>query len=691
MTTQVINWCTPDRLNCGTTLPATVYICVPAYIVDPPVTSTNGVVVGTATQVRESTCADPCGPCKWVYTIEYDDDQLVDGYLLVPAYINSVQCDCIADYLLSITGNFWNLYGNAGTVDGTNFLGTIDDVPLSFRVNNLRVGRIFTSDVVDGPNIVFGSSTNTISDTGNSYSSTISGGIDITITEAHDSVVGGGDGLSINGTPVVTLGSGWHTIGGGYNSFIDFTQDAPLPEGLDNYCFNTISGGYWSSITNGTFCTIGGGDDGIIVNGNGATISGGARSPSSGYINYIASPGDTDIALGSTIGGGSGNSIDPEGPTDSSRENGGSSTISGGQENLISWRGENPTSVLGGAGRGFHTIGGGQINEIIAGGLAATIAGGTGGGIVYDPDTLNPTYAYGILGDFIGGGVGNSIGSAIDTALDIDRLGFNVVGGGGLCSILNGMKCFVGGGRNNQVDIQGSNGVPYTPTSWGPVAFDTVVGGADNTILLGQASSILGGIANAVVGDACATIGGGFHNLIKAVAPVAPQVLSNDVRPINPPTTARSGNTIVGGGGNYILDGFYTTILGGAFLQLGAASAGYQSPSTRSFAGVVAGAAVSFNSNNPASLSQVDLSAFSDIFYMGDVDLWIGNTGNSAKKVKFFEPNTDTDFSSANFSSFRAQAQGANIEYIWPAAAGVAGNSLKIQSVVGTTVTLEWA
>lgn len=36
----------------------------------------------------------------------------------------------------------WNLGGNAGTVDGTDFIGTTDNVPLTFRVNNQPSGRI---------------------------------------------------------------------------------------------------------------------------------------------------------------------------------------------------------------------------------------------------------------------------------------------------------------------------------------------------------------------------------------------------------------------------------------------------------------------------------------------------------------------------------------------------------------------
>lgn len=38
--------------------------------------------------------------------------------------------------------NAWGLLGNSGTVDGTNFIGTTDDVPVNFKVNNETAGRI---------------------------------------------------------------------------------------------------------------------------------------------------------------------------------------------------------------------------------------------------------------------------------------------------------------------------------------------------------------------------------------------------------------------------------------------------------------------------------------------------------------------------------------------------------------------
>ncbi len=39
-------------------------------------------------------------------------------------------------------GSGWGLTGTAGTVDGTNFIGTTDNVPLNFKVNNQKAGRV---------------------------------------------------------------------------------------------------------------------------------------------------------------------------------------------------------------------------------------------------------------------------------------------------------------------------------------------------------------------------------------------------------------------------------------------------------------------------------------------------------------------------------------------------------------------
>lgn len=42
----------------------------------------------------------------------------------------------------TFSGTAWETLGNAGTVDGVNFLGTTDNVPFNIRVNNEKAGRI---------------------------------------------------------------------------------------------------------------------------------------------------------------------------------------------------------------------------------------------------------------------------------------------------------------------------------------------------------------------------------------------------------------------------------------------------------------------------------------------------------------------------------------------------------------------
>jgi flagellar biosynthesis chaperone FliJ len=50
----------------------------------------------------------------------------------------------------------WSLTGNAGTTPSSNFLGTTDDFPLAFRVNNVRSGYISNSPFLSDANTFFG-------------------------------------------------------------------------------------------------------------------------------------------------------------------------------------------------------------------------------------------------------------------------------------------------------------------------------------------------------------------------------------------------------------------------------------------------------------------------------------------------------------------------------------------------------
>ncbi len=55
--------------------------------------------------------------------------------------------DGTAFQTLALASNFWSISGNAGTLDGTNFIGTTDNVPLNLRVNNVQAGRLTAAGV----------------------------------------------------------------------------------------------------------------------------------------------------------------------------------------------------------------------------------------------------------------------------------------------------------------------------------------------------------------------------------------------------------------------------------------------------------------------------------------------------------------------------------------------------------------
>ena len=100
----------------------------------------------------------------------------------------------IWDALDSGTGD-WNTSGNAGTVDGTNFLGTTDDVPLNFRVNNTQVGRIDNSLA----NIFFGYRAGSANTTGN-YNTAYGSNALFSNTTGTNNVANGMYAFSVNTT-----------------------------------------------------------------------------------------------------------------------------------------------------------------------------------------------------------------------------------------------------------------------------------------------------------------------------------------------------------------------------------------------------------------------------------------------------------------------------------------------------------
>ncbi len=188
----------------------------------------------------------------------------------------------------------WSLSGNSGTTPGTNFIGTTDNQPLEFRVNNLRVLRLEPN--ATSPNIIGGFNGNTI------LTGVVGGFIggggdtgDLNIVTDNYGFVGGGrfnragdnagavdDALNatVGGGQSNFASGGWSFIGGGTSNEATAT-------------FSTVSGGGFNTAS-GSEATIGGGG-GNTASGNFSTIPGGQNNTAGGQYSFAA--GDQAQAL----------------------------------------------------------------------------------------------------------------------------------------------------------------------------------------------------------------------------------------------------------------------------------------------------------------------------------------------------------------------------------------------------------
>ncbi len=158
----------------------------------------------------------------------------------------------------------WSLTGNAGTVPGTNFLGTTDNQALEIRVNNQPALRI--KPTATTPNIVGG--------------------------HADNDVIGGHTGATIGG-------------GGSDGSTCGPDQNAPCSNRV-LFGFGTIGGGYGNTAS-GYASTVGGGDNNT-AGGAHAVVSGGDNN-SAGAVGATVGGGRSNVANGvnATIPGGGDN------------------------------------------------------------------------------------------------------------------------------------------------------------------------------------------------------------------------------------------------------------------------------------------------------------------------------------------------------------------------------------------------
>lgn len=294
----------------------------------------------------------------------------------------------------------WLLAGNLGTNPATHFLGTIDNLPLSLRVFNLRVMRYAHAANASfrSMNVLGGPDVNSIAP--GAIGATISGGGQDTFVgadypnrvDADYGTIGGGLGNLVSAPGGVIPGGASHTALGQYSAILGGVSHTA---GGD---FSSIGGGYVNS-TGGAAAVVGGGQ----YNGAGADFAtvGGGVANMAGADSATVSGGSSNNAAATwaTVGGGLQNNAFGDRATVA----GGYintafldyDTVAGGRENGAT----GGDSFVGGghanqASNVFTVIGGGDQNQ--ASGDGSTVTGGR----------LN---AVSVRGGSIGGGAGNQV------------------------------------------------------------------------------------------------------------------------------------------------------------------------------------------------------------------------------------------------------------------------------------------
>lgn len=146
-------------------------------------------------------------------------------------------------------GSGWGLSGNAGTVAGTNFLGTTDNVDVVFKRGGSEVGRLYSDSVSFGGAVTSSNAQNTIVGFNSG-----TWGVRSTLFGTMNSVAGGTDrtiaiGNSISLNSSRNLGIGWDVSVNHSNSAILSTHSTAVSSDSANQ-FKFVSGSFKFNNTN---------------------------------------------------------------------------------------------------------------------------------------------------------------------------------------------------------------------------------------------------------------------------------------------------------------------------------------------------------------------------------------------------------------------------------------------------------
>ena len=487
-----------------------------------------------------------------------------------------------------LSGGGWSLTGNAGINPLTQFLGTTDNNPLVFKVNNHQAMQYSYAE-----NLNNGSSHRSVNAQGGSdINSITAGAIGATISGGGRNGFNASAGDDQPNRVVADFG----TVGGGFGNTAN--ASATIGGGVNNTAGSgaTVAGGF-SNLANGNTATIAGGNNNT-ASGIYATVNGGEGNFATGYVSTVAGGASNTAAGQISFAAGQQAQANHDGTF---VWNDSSDLIFG--HNFASTA---PNQFL------IHAAGGVGINTNNPAGFALAVNGnaqisGAGNGLTFPDGTTQTTAATGTGWNLTGNaGINpatNFLGTTDNNPLvikvnnhqamqysyaEITGLygyrSIDVLGGSDINNIATGVigATIAGGGFNGFNFSAGLNEPNRVTANFGTIgggsnntassSYATIAGGEYNTAS-GVWATVTGGEYNTASGQE-AIVSGGFNNLANGEDAIVGAGAANtagnfSIVGAGTYNTASGNFSIVGGGAENTASGNYATVVGGEYNTAG--------------------------------------------------------------------------------------------------------------------------